>query len=160
MHQGPDDGKCRGGTGAGPAETTIALDGDGTCIADARRLAASFLAQMQSRYGFAAVRRAADLTQLVVSELVTNARKYAPGPIRLRLRIADEAVEIAVWDNAPVMPAVRAADPERVGQHGLEIVKAITQKLTIQRESVGKRITALISLRPAQPHGSLAHPAR
>ncbi|MFI5681274.1 hypothetical protein [Streptomyces cellulosae] len=34
-----------------------------------------------------------DLNQLVVSELVTNARKYAPGPVLMELRIAGSLVE-------------------------------------------------------------------
>jgi anti-sigma regulatory factor (Ser/Thr protein kinase) len=138
----------------------IALDGDGTCIAEARHLAVSFLAQTQARLGFTAGERAVDFTQLVVSELVTNARKYAPGPIRLRLRIAGEAVEIAVWDSVATLPTARATDPERVGQHGLEIVKAVAQELTVQPEPAGKRITALVALEPERPGDQRSRPAR
>jgi signal transduction histidine kinase len=62
-----------------------------------------------------------DLTQLVVSELVTHARKYAPGPVLLDLRVTGAVVEVVVWDSNPVLPAAQAADPGRVGPHGLEI---------------------------------------
>jgi hypothetical protein len=44
------------------------------------------------------------------------------------------------------MPAARAADPNRVGQHGLEIVKAVAEDFAVQRAPVGKRITARIPL--------------
>ena len=124
----------------------VALDGDGTVIAKARQLAAGFLTQMQTEYGLPVSQRALDLTQLVVSELVTNARKYAPGPILLNLRITGDLVEVQVWDSDPVLPIARAADAGRVGQHGLEIVMAVAQSFEAHREPVGKRITARINL--------------
>jgi hypothetical protein len=40
-----------------------------------------------------------EVTRLVVSELVTGARKYAVGPILLGLRIAGALVEVQVWDS-------------------------------------------------------------
>ncbi|MFF3906344.1 ATP-binding protein [Streptomyces sp. NPDC001848] len=125
---------------------TAALEGDGACIAEARHLAADFLARVEAVHGVLVPERTVDLTQLVVSELVTNARKYAPGPVLLEVRIADGAVEVEVWDSDPVLPVARAADPGRVGQHGLEIVMAVVQGFEARREPVGKRITARIAL--------------
>ncbi|MFJ5534073.1 ATP-binding protein [Streptomyces sp. NPDC093261] len=127
-------------------QTTVALDGDGTVIPRARHLAAEFLARVQADHGLPVSQRAMDLTQLVVSELVTNAHKYAPGPVLLDFRIADDTVEVAVWDSDPVLPIAKAADVGRVGQHGLEIVMAVCQGFELQREPVGKRITARIAL--------------
>ncbi|MGW1167831.1 ATP-binding protein [Streptomyces sp. NPDC002550] len=127
-------------------QTTVALDGDGTVIAQARHLAAEFLARVQADHGLPVSQRAMDLTQLVVSELVTNAHKYAPGPVLLDFRIADDTVEVVVWDSDPVLPIAKAADVGRVGQHGLEIVMAVCQGFELQREPVGKRITARIAL--------------
>jgi hypothetical protein len=46
----------------------------------------------------------------VVSELVTNARKYAPGPVLMELRVSGAVVEVVVWDSDPVLPVARAAD--------------------------------------------------
>ncbi|MFC9735974.1 ATP-binding protein [Streptomyces roseolus] len=122
--------------------TTVALEGDGTDIARARRLAAGFLARVQAEHGLLVSARAVDLTQLVVGELVTNARKYAAGPVLLDLCVTGELVEVAVWDSDPVLPVARAADAGRVGQHGLEIVMAVAQDFEIQSEPVGKRVTA------------------
>ncbi|MEW2291112.1 ATP-binding protein [Streptomyces sp. NPDC006743] len=127
-------------------QTSVALEGDGTDIAQARHLAAGFLGRVQAEHGLPVSRRALDLTQLVVSELVTNARKYAPGPALLDLRITGGMVEISVWDSDPVLPVARAADAGRVGQHGLEIVMAVAQGFAVQREPVGKRITARLAL--------------
>ncbi|GAA3901976.1 ATP-binding protein [Streptomyces lacrimifluminis] len=123
-----------------------ALGGDDGCISDARHHAVAFLDQARADHHLYAPTDVRDFVQLVVSELVTNARKYAPGPVLLELRINARAVEVVVWDSEPSVPAARAADPGRIGQHGLEIVKAVTEDLFIEQESVGKRITARIAL--------------
>ncbi|MDQ0687232.1 hypothetical protein QFZ56_006195 [Streptomyces achromogenes] len=51
-----------------------------------------------------------------------------------------------MWDSSTTLPSIQAADPERVGQHGLEIAMAVSQTFCVQREPVGKRITAVIEL--------------
>jgi anti-sigma regulatory factor (Ser/Thr protein kinase) len=123
-----------------------ALEGDDACIAHARHHAAAFLDRAHADHRLPVSACARDLTQLVVSELVTNARKYAPGPVLMELRVSTRAVDVVVWDSDPTVPAARPADPSRVGQHGLEIVHAVTEDLTVEQEPVGKRITARISL--------------
>ncbi|MCG7204840.1 ATP-binding protein [Streptomyces arenae] len=115
-------------------------------IAAARALARSFLTDVQAVHGLPVSGRAMGMVQLVVSELVTNARKYAPRPCLLTLDIRNGAVEVSVWDSSTAMPAVLGPDPARVGQHGLEIVMAVSQSFKIHREPVGKRITAALQL--------------
>ncbi|MFD0005049.1 ATP-binding protein [Streptomyces sp. NPDC127178] len=146
-----------GGAGAGrfSLQSTVALEGDGTTIAQARHLAVDFLRSIQSEYGVAVSQRCMELTQLVVSELVTNARKYAPGPVLMHLAVDGDVVEVVVWDSDPVLPVARAADAGRVGQHGLEIVMAVAEGFGAQREPVGKRITACIAL-AEEPSGACA----
>ncbi|MGW0496650.1 ATP-binding protein [Streptomyces sp. NPDC003007] len=124
----------------------IALGGDDGCIADARQHAVAFLDQAGDDYGLLVPARAMDLTQLVVSELVTNSCKYASGPVLVEFGLTVRAVEVVVRDSDPTVPAARAADPGRIGGHGLEIVEAVTDGLSIDREAVGKRITARIAL--------------
>jgi anti-sigma regulatory factor (Ser/Thr protein kinase) len=143
MPEGEGDATTGGATAL---HTAAALDGDFSCIAQARDLVADFLNSVRAGHGLPVSARAMDMTQLVVSELVTNARKYAPGPVLMELRITVRVVEIVVWDSEPTVPAARPADPGRIGQHGLEIVKAVTEELLIEREPVGKRITARITL--------------
>ncbi|MGW0916877.1 ATP-binding protein [Streptomyces sp. NPDC002784] len=123
-----------------------ALSGYDGCIAEARHHAAAFLEKARTDHHLPVPARARDLTQLVVSELVTNARKYAPGPVLLELCINARAVDVVVWDSDPTVPAARATDPDRIGQHGLEIVKAVTEALFTEQEPVGKHITARIAL--------------
>ncbi|MFH8800720.1 ATP-binding protein [Streptomyces sp. NPDC017936] len=143
-HVPPDERSS--GPGEGPVETTVALDGEDGCIAGARHLTGDFLARVQREHGVPVSARTLDVAQLVVSELVTNALRHAPGPVLLRLRIAGDTVEISVWDSDPAMPVPRGADPTRVGQHGLEIVMAVAREFAVVREPVGKRIVTRLGL--------------
>ncbi|WP_329406006.1 ATP-binding protein [Streptomyces sp. NBC_00704] len=115
-------------------------------IGAARDTARDFLTSVQAVHGLPVSKRAMGMVQLAVSELITNARKYAPGPCLLDLEIVEGTAQISVWDSSPTLPAILAADPARIGQHGLEIVMAVSQRFTVQREPVGKRITAAITL--------------
>ncbi|WP_405451081.1 ATP-binding protein [Streptomyces erythrochromogenes] len=115
-------------------------------IAEARLLARSFLADEQNIHGLRVSDRALDLVELVVSELVTNTRKYAPGPSLLTLQVRDGCVDVTVWDSNPDMPTILPPDPTRAGQHGLEIIMASALTFQLRREPVGKRITASILL--------------
>lgn len=123
-----------------------AYEGRSADIARARDLARDFMTRVQAVQGLPVSDRALAVVQLVVSELVTNACKYAPGPCLLDLELAGGSVQITVWDSAPVLPVARAADPGRVGQHGLEIVMAVCQSFQVHREPVGKRTTASVML--------------
>ncbi|WRZ89328.1 hypothetical protein OHB54_09715 [Streptomyces sp. NBC_01007] len=49
--------------------------------------------------------------------------------------------------------AARATDPKRIGQHGLEIVTALTQSLTTEVSLHGKRLTATVDLARAAGPG-------
>ncbi|MEH0549124.1 ATP-binding protein [Streptomyces sp. B21-105] len=136
-----------------------ALSGYDGSIAEARHHAVAFLDKARTDHHLPVPARARDLTQLVVSELVTNALKYAPGPVLLELGINARAVDVVVWDSDPTVPAARAADPDRIGQHGLEIVKAVTEALFTEQEPVGKHVTARIALSDGLGgHGTSRHP--
>ncbi|MER7599229.1 ATP-binding protein [Streptomyces hydrogenans] len=115
-------------------------------IALARDLAGSFLTDVQAVHGLPVSPDAMSTVQLVVSELVTNARKYAPGPCLLTLEVTGGSVQVNVWDSNPTPPLLLAPDPTRIGRHGLEIVMAVGQSFAIHREPVGKRITTTIPL--------------
>jgi anti-sigma regulatory factor (Ser/Thr protein kinase) len=129
----------------GPVTVSAAFEGSAE-IAEARQLARSFLTDVQAVHGLPVSERAMGMVQLVVSELVTNARKYAPGPCLLTLEVIDGAVEVTVWDSEPILPIAKAANPGRVGQHGLEIVMAVCRSIEMHREPVGKRIKATVVL--------------
>jgi anti-sigma regulatory factor (Ser/Thr protein kinase) len=78
--------------------------------------------------GGGATRDALAATELVTSEVVTNAVRHADGTgtveIRIRLRAGDLTVEVADGDPRPPVPqSDRAGLP---GGHGLHIVQAST----------------------------------
>ncbi|MFF4488165.1 ATP-binding protein [Streptomyces sp. NPDC001544] len=133
------------GLADGPIAVSTAFEGSEE-ISDARRFARAFMTDLRAQHGLPVSERAEATVQLVVSELVTNAQKYAPGPILLTLESNDGALEVTVWDSEPALPTVRGADPGRVGQHGLEITMAVCRDLEMHREPVGKRIKAAVLL--------------
>lgn len=78
-------------------------------------------------------------TQLVVSELVTNAVRYATGPIELRL-IRDRALICEVTDDSSTAPQLRYADDTDEGGRGLYITAQITQRWGHRPTPRGKTI--------------------
>ncbi|MGK5497821.1 ATP-binding protein [Streptomyces sp. URMC 125] len=127
-----------------------AYGGSPESIAAARWFAADFLARARAVHGFPVSSVTVGVAQLVVSELVTNACKYAPGPcsvdLELHLDPAEPVLDITVWDTSPVLPIARAAEPGRVGQHGLELVLAQCEGFDVRRDPVGKRIRVRIAV--------------
>ncbi|MFF1714027.1 ATP-binding protein [Streptomyces sp. NPDC058268] len=130
---------------AGSVSVSQLFEGD-EGIAPARHLVRAFLAGVRSAHGLPVSSRAMSLVELVVSELVTNARKYAPGPCLLSLEVQGDNVEVTVRDGNIVLPAVSAPDPSRIGQHGLEVVMAVCRNFHVHQEPMGKRITATLAL--------------
>ncbi|MFE5038626.1 ATP-binding protein [Streptomyces sp. NPDC056683] len=148
------DGEDRQSLTGGVISVSGAFEGSED-IAVARDLARAFLQDVQAVHGLPVSGRAMGMVQLVVSELVTNARKYAPGPCLVTLEVSGGANEVTVWDSNPTPPAVLAPDPDRIGQHGLEIVMAVGQSFAVHREPVGKRISTAIVL-AEDPGGDVA----
>ncbi|OQQ13816.1 hypothetical protein B0675_26660 [Streptomyces sp. M41(2017)] len=122
---------------------------DGATIAEARDAARDFLTMVRDRHAVPVSDQAIGMALLVVSELVTNARKYAPGPCRLELHVSDGTVEIGAGDDSATQPSIQSTDPDRVGQHGLELVMAVSQSFCVHQEPGGKRITAVLPLTDA-----------
>ncbi|GJF26568.1 ATP-binding protein [Streptomyces sp. HO565] len=132
-----------------PVRVSAEYEGIPGDIARGRELARGFLARLRAARGIAVSDRTVDVVQLVVSELLTNACKYAPGPSLVDLELAEDRVEVSVWDSDPVLPVPAASDPGRVGRHGLEIVMAVCLTYEVRRETVGKRTTAAVRLADA-----------
>ncbi|MEW1873096.1 ATP-binding protein [Streptomyces caelestis] len=131
---------------AGLREVSMTFGRDTLRIADARDFAAGYLAAPGKGRRHALPEDAVGAVLLVVSELMTNAVKYGSDPIELVLARADDMVTVTVRDGGTTLPVPRPADPCRVGQHGLEIVAALSRDVDIRREPPGKRVTARIAL--------------
>ncbi|MGW7378237.1 SpoIIE family protein phosphatase [Streptomyces sp. NPDC054794] len=89
---------------------------------------------------------AAFTTELVVSELVTNAIRYGSHPIRLRL-IHDAATLICeVSDTSHTAPHLRRAKTWDEGGRGLLLVAQLTQRWGSRHTAEGKTIWAEVTL--------------
>ncbi|GAA4931802.1 SpoIIE family protein phosphatase [Streptomyces coeruleoprunus] len=80
-------------------------------------------------------------TEVVVSELVTNALRYASGPVQLRL-IRDRALICEVSDTGHTSPHMRRAAMEDEGGRGLFLVAQMTQHWGTRYTATGKTIWA------------------
>ncbi|MGW0874593.1 SpoIIE family protein phosphatase [Streptomyces sp. NPDC002740] len=90
---------------------------------------------------------AAFVTELVVSELVTNAIRYGAPPIRLRL-IRDRSLICEVSDGSSTSPHLRRAHAFDEGGRGLLLVAQLTQRWGSRQTDRGKTIWAEQSLEP------------
>ncbi|MER5407351.1 SpoIIE family protein phosphatase [Streptomyces sp. NPDC002769] len=84
-------------------------------------------------------------TELVVSELVTNAIRHAPGPVRLRL-IAEHALICEVSDGGATAPHLRHPKTTDEGGRGLFLISQFTQRWGTRYTPEGKIIWAEQSL--------------
>jgi anti-sigma regulatory factor (Ser/Thr protein kinase) len=81
------------------------------------------------------------VTELVVTELVTNAIRYAKSPIQLRL-IRDRTLICEVSDASSTAPHMRRALADDEGGRGLFLVSQLTQRWGSRQTSRGKTIWA------------------
>ncbi|WP_327319901.1 SpoIIE family protein phosphatase [Streptomyces sp. NBC_01235] len=85
-------------------------------------------------------------TELVVSELVTNAIRYGSHPIRLRLIHDATTLICEVSDNSHTAPHLRRAKTWDEGGRGLLLVAQLTQRWGSRHTPEGKTIWAELSL--------------
>ncbi|MGP3690948.1 ATP-binding protein [Streptomyces sp. IBSNAI002] len=127
-------------------------------VAPARDLARGFLRHLVVEDGLTVSGPDTDIVSLVVTELVTNARKYAHGPHTLTLQITGRLLAVTVQDTNTELPTTLPVDPARAGGHGLEIVRAVSKDLTARREPEGKTVTARIELARPPPPSAIRRP--
>ncbi|MFD8994265.1 SpoIIE family protein phosphatase [Streptomyces abikoensis] len=96
----------------------------------ARRLARRALA----RWGLEDL---TDGVELLVSEVITNAVRYAERPITLRL-LRTDVLRCEVGDDVPQLPRLRQARPSDEGGRGLYLVNKMARRWGATRLSTGK----------------------
>ena len=114
------------------------LPADPAVVAGARKQVAGRLASW-------GLDDAAFITGLVVSELVTNAIRYAASPIQLRL-IRDQTLICEVSDGSSTAPHLRRALAFDEGGRGLLLVSQLTQRWGTRQTPHGKTIWAELPL--------------
>ncbi|MGK5548636.1 SpoIIE family protein phosphatase [Streptomyces sp. URMC 127] len=96
----------------------------------ARRLARRAL----TRWG---LEELTDAVELLVSEVITNAVRYAERPITLRL-LRTDVLRCEVGDDVPQLPRLRQARPSDEGGRGLYLVNRLARRWGATRLSTGK----------------------
>ena len=92
------------------------------------------------------VGEAGEPTQLVVTELVSNAIDHAYPPIQLTVSFPGESVRVEVHDAAAEPPRLQPHDPWRVRGRGLQMVDALSSRWGWTNDAAGKTIWADVSI--------------
>ncbi|MCX4594237.1 SpoIIE family protein phosphatase [Streptomyces sp. NBC_01549] len=116
------------------------LSTDPAMVAEARKAAT----QQLTAWGLDEL---AFTTELVVSELVTNAIRYSSGPVRLRL-ITEQALICEVSDGGATAPHLRHPKTTDEGGRGLFLISQFTRRWGTRYTPEGKVIWAEQSLTP------------
>ncbi|MFE3325169.1 SpoIIE family protein phosphatase [Streptomyces sp. NPDC059176] len=106
----------------------------------ARRLARRALARWD-------LEELADSVELLVSEVVTNAVRYAERPVTLRL-LRTDVLRCEVGDDAPQLPRQRRARDTDEGGRGLFLVNRLARRWGATRLSTGKVVWFELPTRP------------
>ncbi|MFJ4468937.1 SpoIIE family protein phosphatase [Streptomyces sp. NPDC089424] len=106
------------------------LDPEEMAPGKARRLARSAL----SRWG---MEELTDSVELLISEVVTNAVRYASRPVTLRL-LRTDVLRCEVGDDVPQLPRLRQARATDEGGRGLYLVNRLARRWGATRLSTGK----------------------
>jgi anti-sigma regulatory factor (Ser/Thr protein kinase) len=125
-----------------------AWGGGAASAVDARLTLRAFLAHGRNTAPATIPASLAVDAELVVSELITNAIRHAPGPCELILRLFRGQLAITVRDTSAEQPTVRQGDRFRVGGHGLRLVHTVSERVAVARRARGKQITAYLRLAP------------
>ncbi|MCK7627876.1 SpoIIE family protein phosphatase [Streptomyces sp. RS10V-4] len=116
------------------------LDPKAQTAGQARRLARRALA----RWGLDEL---TDQLELLVSEVVTNAVRYAERPVTLRL-LRTDVLRCEVGDDVPQLPRLRNARPSDEGGRGLYLVNRMARRWGATRLSMGKVVWFELSMPP------------
>ncbi|GGO90279.1 ATP-binding protein [Wenjunlia tyrosinilytica] len=80
-----------------------------------------------------------EVTELLISELVTNAVRHTEGPLRLTLSARRGTLRCEIEDTHPALPLMCRADPhEDEGGRGLHMVDLLSRRWGCGRTAMGK----------------------
>ncbi|MEV7118591.1 SpoIIE family protein phosphatase [Kitasatospora griseola] len=123
------------------------LPAEPTAVSRARRLVRHTLADW-------GVESLTDTAELLVSELVTNAVRYASAPIGVRLTLGDLLL-VEISDPLPDPPKERHASAGDEGGRGLELVRRLALRWGTRAEGLGKVVWFELADSDVQPPESM-----
>jgi len=117
----------------GAAEHTCfwLLPPESSSVPRARRLARGRLADW-------GLDEQSEVTELLISELVTNAVRHTEGPLRLALSSRRGTLRCEIEDTHPALPLMCRADLEDEGGRGLHMVDLLSRHWGCGRTAMGK----------------------
>ncbi|WP_307815383.1 SpoIIE family protein phosphatase [Streptomyces sp. 7-21] len=132
--------------GISPDHVTLRqLDPRAESVREARRLVRESLASWD-------LTELEDSVELLVSEVVTNAVRYAERPVTVRL-LRTDVLRCEVGDDVPQLPRLRQAGPADEGGRGLYLVQRLARRWGATRLGTGKLVWFEVAL-PAPAGGS------
>jgi anti-sigma regulatory factor (Ser/Thr protein kinase) len=79
-------------------------------------------------------------TELLVSELATNAVLHAATPMRVSVRCNGPSVRVEVRDDDPTLPEARIPDPLAPGGRGIMLVELLATRWGVNHNERGKTV--------------------
>ncbi|WP_329063966.1 SpoIIE family protein phosphatase [Streptomyces sp. NBC_01429] len=130
--------------GIAPSDVAYwSLDPEDAAPGRARRLARRALARWD-------LEELSDSVELLISEVVTNAVRYAERPVTLRL-LRTDVLRCEVGDDSPQLPRQRRARDTDEGGRGLFLVNRLARRWGATRLSSGKVVWFELTTRPPSP---------
>jgi anti-sigma regulatory factor (Ser/Thr protein kinase) len=114
------------------------LDSSAQSPARARAMAADVVADLH-------LEPLGDDLALVVSELVTNAIRYAAPPVELEIEADEHRVTVAVGDGSPGRPVPRQLTADSEGGRGLTLVDLVAAETGVRPHPPGKTVWAALA---------------
>ncbi|MEU1422953.1 SpoIIE family protein phosphatase [Kitasatospora sp. NPDC005751] len=119
---------------------TLSLSDDHAMVAHSRR----FTRETLTGWGLGAL---ADWTELLTSELITNALVHAGSPVQLRL-FHNRVLTVEVADRDSESPRIRRAQEEDEGGRGMHLVNELAHRWGTRRTREGKVVWFELELPP------------
>jgi anti-sigma regulatory factor (Ser/Thr protein kinase) len=126
--------------------TTCAFRASPAAVAEARAFANE---QMRGTSA-----EAADVVELLVSELASNAVTHARTPFTVTVHRADEQTRVEVTDRGDGEPRVRAPEPLASSGRGLQLLTALADSWGVQPAEGGKTVWLLVGNAERSDRGS------
>jgi anti-sigma regulatory factor (Ser/Thr protein kinase) len=120
-------------TGTGAPLRTTHLPPRPESVPAARHFASDAASEMGAK-------RTVTDTELLVSELATNAVLHARTPMRVSVLLHDDRVRVEVRDDDPTLPEQRQPDPLSPGGRGIMLVELLARAWGINHNERGKTV--------------------